>query len=309
MVQKLEIFLSATPSQRFSSKFLSLEFIKGIRCNTGASIDRPIEDLLFEFQQSISPIPLWIDLKCRELRIIQDAKIPEEPLILNHKIHVHTPTAMYYNEGKKFLVIDRVEDGNKLFIRKPKKMVEIQPISFGKGASINIPDDSLEIQDYLTDNDRNYIAAAKELNIHNYFLSFVESASDINALLELDPDANICAKIESKKGIDFIKNDFDPFKGKIRLIAARGDLYIELNLPHEILSAMKELIRVDPSAIGASRILESFMDHNDIPKCADICDLGYLIELGYSGFLLGDDLCENEDALSSALGLFDALSP
>lgn len=304
----IKIYLTVNPDQQLSRKILLLPLIEGIRCNTGAPISKIKSQLLKEFQIDIYPIKAWVDLKCRELRIVKDAVIPKDYLEINHKIDVKTPTALYYNEGKNFIVIDKVIDGNKIVIKPPKNFTGKELIKFGKGASINIPDNSLHVHEYMTPNDIEYVEAAKQIGLHNYLLSFVESKDDIKQLMDLDPKATILAKIESKKGLEFVKSDYELFKDKVRLLAARADLYIELDRPHDILSALKLIIKKDPTAIGASRILESFLELQNVPKCADICDIGYLLELGYKTFLLGDDLCQNENALSAALGLFSALN-
>ncbi len=304
----IKIYLTSNPGQLFSRQILQFPLIEGIRCNTGAPITRPKSQILKDFQTEIYPIKAWVDLKCRELRIVKDATIPTEPLEINHKIEVKTPTAIYYNEGKNFAVIDRVSDGNKIMIKPPKGFTGKEILKFGKGASINIPDRSLKVKDYMTLNDRDYIEAAKQTGLHNYLLSFVESKRDIEELLKLDSKAKIIAKIESKKGLEFVKTEYESVKDKVRLLAARADLYIELDHPHEILSALRLIIEADTNAIGGSRILESFLELENIPKCADICDIGFLLELGYRTFLLGDDICQNENALSSALGFFGALT-
>ena len=40
-------------------------------------------------------------------------------------------------------------------------------------------------------------------------------------------------------------------------MAARGDLYVEVDRPHLILNAMEKIIKADPNAIAASRMLNS----------------------------------------------------
>jgi len=307
MTSQIKVYLSADPGQEFSREILQSPLIEGIRCNTGApTIDSKVQ-ILNTFQTTIYPIKPWIDLKCRELRLIKEATIPQDYLEINHKIEVETPVALYYNEGNEYVIIDEVKDGTKLRVKPPDNYTGSETIKFGKGASINISDPSLKIEGYLTINDIDYINAAKEVELHNYLLSYVESSEDINALIELDPQANIIAKIESKKGLEFIRAGYDQIKDKVRLLAARADLYIELDRPHEILKALKVIIQKDSSAIGASRILESFLELEKVPRCTDFTDLGYLKELGYKTLLLGDDICQNKEALSSALGVLELL--
>lgn len=165
----------------------------------------------------------------------------------------------------------------------------------------------MKVQGYLTENDKKYIKASNECDVHNFMISFVEKSTDIEDVLKLDPEAKIIAKIESKIGLEFIKKDYEKYKKIVRLMAARGDLYIEINRPHEILKAIELIIKKDPNAILASRILLSTLEPESIPTCSDICDVGFGIKLGYKRFLLGDEICENENALKSTIGILDQI--
>ena len=308
MSKKLKVYLTLEAGRQYSQHILQSPLIKGVRWNTGAPTSDMKVKVLKDFQSNIYPIKAWVDLKTRELRITKKTTVPYNYLELNHKIEVDTPTAMYYNEGKNVVIIKEVFDENKLIVKLPDNFTGKETIKFGEGASINIPDDSLKINSYLTKTDKDYIEAAKHIGLHNYLLSFVETTEDIKELLRLDPDANIIAKIESKKGLHFVKNEFEQIKNNIRLLVARADLYIELDRPHEILGALRLIIKKDPNAIAASRLLESFIDVKSIPLCADFTDLGFLLEIGYKTFLLGDDLCQNEESLLSALGVLNIMS-
>ena len=308
MSKKLKVYLTLEAGRQYSQQILQFPLIEGIRWNTGAPTLHMKINVLKDFQRNIYPIKGWVDLKTRELRITKKATVPYNYLELNHTIEVETPTAMYYNEGKNMVIIKEVFDENKLIVKLPDNFTGKETIKFGEGASINIPDDSLKINSYLTKIDKEYIEAAKHIGLHNYLLSFVETTEDIKELLRLDPDANIIAKIESKKGLHFVKNEFEQIKNNIRLLVARADLYIELDRPHEILGALRLIIKKDPNAIAASRLLESFLDVKSIPLCADFTDLGFLLEIGYKTFLLGDDLCQNEESLLSALGVLNIMS-
>ena len=308
MPNKLNIYLSLDPGRQFSKEVLQFPLIEGIRCNTAAPTSNLKVKILKNLQHEIYPIKGWVDLKTRELRITKEATAPYDYLELNHNIEVNTPTAMYYNEGKNVVIIKDVYDGYKLVIKPPDNFTGKEIIKFGKGASINIPDNSIKVYGYLTQVDKEYIEAANHIGLHNYLLSFVESTEDIKELLKLDPNAKILAKIESKKGLQFVKNEYERVKKNVRLLVARADLYIELDRPHEILAALRLIIEKDPNAIAASRILESFIDLKRIPRCADFTDLGFLLEIGYKTFLLGDDLCQNEEALLSALGVLNIMN-
>ncbi|MHA1796940.1 MAG: pyruvate kinase [Candidatus Helarchaeota archaeon] len=302
---KLQVIGSLHPEANFLKSVMTYPIVSGIRFNTAIPFKDP-KKVVYRLKKKTYPKTLWIDLKCRELRIKEETTIPDNLIILNHKIELKTPAVMYYNEGEKYLIIDEVIDGNKLKIRVPKNVTSDFSIHFGKSASINIPD-VIKIHGYMTQNDINYVNAAIENNIHDYMISFVEEASDIESVLELDPEAKIVAKIESQKGIEFIEKQYDQFKDNVTLMVARSDLYIELEHPHSILNVIKLIIEKDPNAIGASRILLSVIKSSDIPNCADICDIGFLLSLGYKTFLLGDQICEDENTLKNALGILKAI--
>jgi pyruvate kinase len=121
---------------------------------------------------------------------------------------------------------------------------------------------------------------------------------------ELLPSAEILLKIETHKGLAFARE----YGGSLgRLVAARGDLYVEVLRPHKIVPALREIIRVDPNAIVASRILDS-LAFNPVPVSAEISDVAFLLSLGYRTFLLGDAICLQREPLLEALNLLQEIS-
>ncbi|GAH80211.1 unnamed protein product, partial [marine sediment metagenome] len=142
MSKALKIYLTLEEGRQYSQQVLQSPLIEGVRWNTGApTLDKKIK-VLKNFQHHIYPIKGWVDLKTRELRIIRKSTIPYDYLELNHNIEVETPTAMYYNEGKKVVIIKDVFDENKLIVKLPDNFTGKEKITFGEGASINIPDNS-----------------------------------------------------------------------------------------------------------------------------------------------------------------------
>jgi pyruvate kinase len=133
-------------------------------------------------------------------------------------------------------------------------------------------------------------------------LSFVESDADVAELRRLDSKAEIVAKIESVKGLDYCRNR----REKARLMAARGDLYIEVRRPHHIVKALQDIIAADADAIAASRVLDSMAESPE-PSCADITDVACLRMLGYKTMMLGDEVCLQRDSVVGALNLLEAM--
>lgn len=307
--------------------------VEGLRLNTVMPIKESLEELLESLKQKAHGKDIWIDLKCRQLRIkrgvfydaptkptvleVGGKKVvldPQKPkaygnlstppwsiIELDHEIELDTtnPVRCYFNDGYSSAYIAKVNKNKLIMLDGPQKVV-------GGGESVNILDPSLKIKGYLTENDKKYIEAAKKVGIHNYMLSFVEKTQDIEDLLALDPDANIAAKIESQKGLAWMANHYQP-KKKLRLMAARGDLYVEVDRPHNILRATRSIIRADKNAIAASRICTS-LRNSSMPDCHDITDIGYQLEIGYKHFMVGDDVCFNRSSVMATLNLMYEIS-
>lgn len=297
----IDAIVTMPPYAPFVSEVLRHKAVSGIRLNTVMPIsgkDR-LEDVLKRLgdESAKSGKDLWIDLKCRQLRIKNYGVPPFTEIELTHRISVETPTRAYFGNGEDYATVLEVSDGNRLIMQEgPKRIV-------GPGESVNIPDRSLSVEGYFTDTDKRYIEAACNAGMHNYILSFVEKESDIMDLCSLDDKARIIAKIESKKGMDYVKNAYD---GSFRLMAARGDLYIELDKPHEISEAVETIIRRNPAAVAASRIFTS-LSRSLEPSCADIGDVDNLMRMGYRSIMFGDDICMRRESIISGLNLLYAM--
>jgi len=90
-------------------------------------------------------------------------------------------------------------------------------------------------------------------------------------------------------------------------MAARGDLFVEVGRPPQVVGALRTIIQADSGAIVASRMLESLLTH-PVPSCADIGDVAFLLALGYRAFMLGDSLCFRRETALAALNLLQALA-
>jgi pyruvate kinase len=111
-------------------------------------------------------------------------------------------------------------------------------------------------------------------------------------------------KIESKRGLDFVAKEFVKDE-RTRLMAARGDLYVEIDRPHQILEAMKLIIEKDRKALAGSRMLLS-VARSPVPEACDFSELAWLYDIGYRSMLLCDEICLKQELLSRAVGAFDA---
>lgn len=321
---KMKLILTVPAHAKFA-KLAQEPSVEGVRLNTTIPVKLSLEETLANAKAQAQDKDLWIDLKCRQLRIVdynlhfeQDHEI--HYIDLSHDIDVKTPTEVWFDNGNVIGNITQVINGRRLVIPSSVERRQGIPlpgqgqIGLRKGMSVTILDPSLVVKGYLTDQDKAYVEAAKKTGIHTYMLSFVEKESDITDLIALDKDARIVAKIESKPGMDFVSNVYPKYRGlfsstsnKVNLMAARGDLYLQLDQPHQIIDACKKITDADPKAILASRLLVSLSEPEKLPNCHDLTDITCGMYQGYRRFMLGDDVCRREDSLKSAIGLFDAL--
>ena len=272
--------------------------VEQVRLNTGVDTGRSASETLDSVLFKSGKTPLIIDLKARQLRITKWVDPGWEHVTINHRINVNTPCSIIFRDDVA-TVVD-VVDGNKLVLDEAPR------VALGAGQSINIHDPSLVIEGFLTERDREFVAAAKARGLHRYLLSFVESEDDIKELLELDPEAEIICKIESLKGLDFVRNTYPKYSKQVRLMAARDDLFTNIGEnKFDMLEAERLIISKDPTAIAASRILTS-VEHskNQTVSLGDLKDLEWLHQIGYKNFMFSDNLCLNRKAFNKAVSLY-----
>ncbi|MBI4095405.1 MAG: hypothetical protein HY438_00940 [DPANN group archaeon] len=293
---KTTAIVTVPPYAPFIKEVAGHPIVSGLRLNTVMPTKEPLEELLRQLNEEACGKPLWIDLKGRQLRTVTYAVPPFTEIKVSHSIKVKTPVTAYFGNGDETATLVAV-DGNKLIFQDgPRRVV-------GPGESINIIDRSLEIAGYFTETDLKYIEAAKKAGLHNYMLSFVESESDIESLVKLDKDAVAVAKIESQKGLNFVGKNYKSG----RLMAACGDLYVEVGRPHKILDAVEDIIAKDKNAIMASRIFPSLVD-SPVPAFQDILAVGYAIRLGYETFMFGDEICMRRESILGGLNLLEHIA-
>jgi hypothetical protein len=318
-LDEYHVIVTLPPFSKYYDQIAKNPFVHSIRFNSATKTDKSAKEVM-KFYKEHADVPgqdkdVWLDLKCRQLRVKKDSMIPDDYMEITHKIKVNTPVDVIFNDGEASATLAEVVDGYKLRFDE-----DTPKLRFGKGASLNIIHDSFEVEGFFTRKDRQYIKASVKNDMHRYMLSFVEDEKDIEEILEKDPSAEIVAKIESKKGLEFVRNSYHKYKDRVRLMAATGDFYVELEQPHRIPYALEEIIKADPKAIVASRILSSCTDPEKMPQFSEILSLKYLLSIGYKNFMLGDEFCpdrfdldsytytkESSLPLRSALGLFESI--
>lgn len=291
----MNAIVTVPPYASFIDEIAAHPLVSGLRLNTVMPLRESKRDVLARLSKFKQP--LWVDLKGRQLRVAEPAMPPFTEIKLSHAVKVHTPVDAYFSDGNERVRVAAV-DGKRLIMEDgPRRMV-------GPGESVNIVHPSLQIEGTLTETDREYLAAMKELGLTKVMLSYVESVADVEEVKNLLPNAEVVCKIETQKGLDFARREKSEHG---QLMAARGDLYVEVLQPHKIIPALKDIIQADPNAIVASRVLDS-LAWTPVPVSADIFDIAFLLEIGYRAFMLGDQVCMKRDSAIEALNVLAAIS-
>lgn len=298
-----DLMVTLWPSFPHFNRFAKDKRINGIRLNS-AMMSQPeldkeittIKDGGYDISQ------LLFDIKGRQLRVIET--IPNDQrleIVLNHPIDVKTPVVVLFKAGQDFAILDHLEDGGRKLVFQGGPRYRVSP-----GESLHIRDKSLRINgDLFTQAEKEKIEKVKSAGFNRYFLSYVEKQSDVDEFQELvGKDAEVWLKIESIPGLKFV-NEFQK-KDNLILVAARGDLFVEVEKPHHILEAQRLIIKKDPEACVGSRILLSVIT-DPIPSCADLTELAWLNDIGYRKIMLCDELCLNENMLGTAVSVFDGI--
>lgn len=287
---KVSAVVTVPPYATFLEEVARHPLVTGLRLNTVMPIKGTPHDTLRRL--SGYGVPLWVDLKGRQLRVVGAAIPPFTEVRVSHPLSVETPADCFFDDGREYARVMEV-DGDRLILEDtPRRFV-------GPGESINIVHPSLKIDGTLTPTDKDYLSAMKELGMTRVMLSYCEEAADVEEVKALLPGAEVVLKIESLKGLDLAARQGDR---QGRLMAARGDLYVEVLEPHRIVRAMRAVHAADPQAWVASRLFPS-LARGPVPEAQDIGDAAWLMSLGYRTFMLGDEVCLRRDSVMAALNL------
>jgi len=291
----IHALVTAPPYAPFLDEVARHPLVCGLRLNTVMPLrEGPAEAL--ERLRDLGQ-PLWVDLKGRQLRVVGAAIPPYTEVRLSHRVRVPTPVDAFFSDGNECVRVAAI-DGDRLILEDgPRRLI-------GPGESVNIVHPALEIEGTLTATDRAYLVAMRALGLKRVMLSYVEAPADVEEVQRLLPGAEVIQKIESQRGLAHARRHGATHG---RLMAARGDLYVEVLRPHRIISALRDIVSADPAAIVASRIFDS-LGYDPVPVSADIGDVAFLIGLGYRTFMLGDRVCLQRDSVLEALNLLAAVA-
>jgi pyruvate kinase len=302
----LEHFVTLCPSFPHFPRFAQDRRLAGIRINSAALSNDEVTSEVKAAGKIGSLIPLWFDIKGRQLRVTE--VFPNRTHIdirLNHPITVKTPTVVLFKAGADHALLAEVTEGGRRLIfadgRTHGPMSEVKV-----GDSLHIRDSTLRVSgEQFVPAEMEKIATAKAAGFKKFFLSYVQCQRDVDEFRELiGRDSQVYLKIEDQKGLAYVSGEYVKRDG-IALVAARGDLYVEVAKPHDILPALRLIIERDPEAMVGSRMLLS-MVQGPVPSCADFSELAWLYDVGYRRMLLCDELCMHEPMLSGAVNVLEA---
>lgn len=311
-MSKIEIMATLWPDMPHYKYFMRHPLISGVRLNT-AMADETL--LAKEMEQAVAEscgTPLYFDVKGRQLRITKVYNVDGNlELDINHPIEVETPTTVLFKAGADRALLKEVKNGDHLVFEGGPQYA-LRP-----GESLNIRSPSLKVLgDLFTSQQLRFLDIAMESGIRRYMLSYATSGEEIEELRKIVGPREVIAKIESPAGLKWAETYKLP--DNVHYLTARGDLFVEVERPHHILSATRKLIEKDSKAIVGSRILLSLSPHKDpntgkvveetVPSCSDINEIAWLLECGYKRFMFCDGLCLNKNALDRAINVLDAIA-
>jgi len=225
-------------------------------------------------------------------------------LILNHSIYVKTPCPVLFKAGEdSALLVDIKDDGHRL-IFDPRPGAP--KFSIREGESLHIREPSLKVTGpTFLGFEKRKIEVAKQFGFTKFFISYVQTQKDVDEFRELvGRDSEIYLKIEDDKGLHYIETEYKK-EENVKLCAAMGDLYVEVLHPHNILEAVRVVIKHDPEAMVASRMMLTAMTQ-PVPDANDFMQLAWLYDQGFRTMMLCDGLCLKGELLDAAVEAMDA---
>lgn len=301
---RTDLLVTLWPSFPHFNRFAYEPGIDGIRLNSAMMSNSELDhELEIVKTMKKGAAPLFFDIKGRQLRVTE--VIPNKDHLdirLNHPIKVHTPCVVLFKAGADMALLDHLEEDGQRLVFQGGPRYKVNP-----GESLHIREKGLEIMgDIFTPLEIQKIEKVKSAGFTKYFLSYVEKQSDIDQFQELvGKDAEIWLKIESIEGMKFVQEEFKK-KDNLVLVAARGDLFVELEKPHHIMEALRLIVKKDPAACVGSRILLSVIN-SPVPSCSDLVEIAWLHDIGYRRMMLCDELCLKENLLGSAVAVFNGI--
>lgn len=286
-------------AQNLSEEILKHPLIDAVRYNTGGDSPYAPKQIL----ETLKPIAdrhgkiLYVDLEGRQIRVARWTPFSRGVATLNRDFTIELPGQIHFRRAGWCDIMNALPEERKIFF-KPHRMRE--EYYLGESQSVNVVTKNFEVKGYLQDFDFEYIKAAVELGISHFMLSFVESMEDISEFrgayyahgVGRDlPKPNLVLKIESLKGLEFVKRLSKKTPKEFQLMAARDDLFLSfVDRRSEFLDALKLIVKRDKNAILASKIMSGLLDYSNEVTIGDMTDIVLMNRFGYKHFMLPDEL-------------------
>ena len=333
----VEVHVTLLPSFPHFAKFAHDPRLTGIRINSAMLTPDDVSRELTILRGVVPSVPCAYDVKGRQLRV---AEVLDNPsyldVRLNHPVTcTSSPTLVLLKAGGDAGMAVLSEDGTRLtFTANPKFSVKV-------GESVCVKDPGLVVGGPLfTHAEVEKVARVRGSGlVHEWYLSYVEEAEDVEAFRGLVGDEDqVYLKIESQRGLAFARYVWTPKKfPRTRLVAACGDLFVEVDQPHQTLEGIQSILRADPTAVMGSRMMLSVMRsptaylcnqvelavEDDpalaavlpllrgscepaVPDLADFAHLAWMYDHGMRAALLCDEICLHPEHLEMAVGAVSA---
>jgi len=289
--------LVSDSSLSLAEKIVSHPLISAVRYNTGGdSPFRPM-NILTRVKQLTDKYRkiLYVDMEGRQLRVAHWTPFEAGTVTLNRDFEITPPARVHIRNAGWFNLVAVDSPKRKIYIENGPKFGPGQ-YYFGESQSAHIVGGNFSVRGYFGGLDEEYIKASIKLGINHFMLSFFERGDDLEEFYRFFPgrrgfNQSVNLKVESQKGVQFIQSK--TLRSNESLMAARDDLLISFgDNPIGIFKALQIIIKTDPKAILASRIMHGIQDAGEITM-GDISDLILMSRIGYKNFMFSDGLAKH----------------
>ena len=262
-------------------------------------------------------VGIMLDTKGPEIRIKQFEK--GKVTLKNGEFFTLTTKNILGNEEKVSITYDKlpkvVSVGTKILLNDGNIELRVEKLKaheivccivnggeLSNNKSINIPGVKTEMP-YLSEQDKNDLQFAKEMNVDYIAISFVNCADDVLQVKKYLKNINFCdakiiSKIESEEGV---KNFDTILKVSDGIMVARGDLGVEIDF---VKIPILQKIFIDSCnengklVITATQMLESMIS-NPRPTRAEISDVANAVFDGTTAIMLSGETASGKHPIES----------
>jgi hypothetical protein len=259
MRSDIDLLVTMWPTFPHFRRFAYDKTVWGVRLNSAMIGPEQLAKEMATVRSMPGAAPVFFDVKSRQPRIIE--VLPNKEYLdirLNHPISLFTgslPAPVILKGGSDVAELGGLLEGGRRLVFTKNPRFKVKP-----GESLCIRAPHYVEGGLFTDAEREKISLVRAAGITRFFLSYVEKQADVDEFRELvGQDAEVWLKVENERGLDFVANDFVK-DDRTTLVAARGDLYVELDRPHDVAEALRLIVGKDPKACAASRIMLSVVD-------------------------------------------------